>query len=83
MGGGSSKAPEPKTFTPPPINNAPPANPVANFFGARGTGAEAHQNPFAAMGQIPQAQAQNPFQQQGQVTPDMIAALLRQIRGGQ
>lgn len=86
MGGGGGKTPEPTKFTPPPLQDGPAKNPIPNFFGAQAGGAR--QNPFAALGQIGTAQAQNPFQGQqggmqgGQLTPETIMALLAQIRGG-
>lgn len=79
MGGGGGKAPEPKKFVAPPIDNSPATNPIPNFFTQ---GGPQRPNPFAGLGQG--AQPQSPFgQQQGQMTPDMILALLRQLRGGQ
>lgn len=81
MGGGSKKAPEPTKFTPPPLQDGPANNPIANFFAPQASG-QPRQNPFAAIAQIAQPQAQNPFGAgQSQMTPEMIDALLRKIRG--
>lgn len=36
MGGGGGKAPEPKTFTPAPLQEGPAKNPIPNFFAQAG-----------------------------------------------
>jgi hypothetical protein len=81
MGGGGGKTPEPKKFTPPPLNDGPPANPIPNFFAQQMPGQQPRPDPFAALRQMPTAQPQNPFAQAG-ITPEVIAALLARIRGG-
>lgn len=80
MGGGGGSTPTPKTFTPPPINDGPATNPIANFFGARGTGGPAPTNPFAALAQIPTTQAYNPFS--GGTTAPLTAPIVQQPQQG-
>jgi hypothetical protein len=79
MGGGGGSTPAPKTFTPPPLQDGPATNPIPNFFSK--AGAESRVNPFAALAQIQQTPAQNPFGQPGQMNAQAIEALLRRIRG--
>lgn len=90
MGGGGGKAPEPKTFTPPPLQDGPAKNPIPNFFG----GGQRPQSPYEAMQALSSVLApQNPFQgiqggsspllrtEQNQ-QPDIIA-LLKLLQQGQ
>lgn len=64
MGGGGGKAPEPKKFVSPPIDNSPATNPIPNFFGPR-----PGVSPYAVMAALQQAQRPQPFQQFGQQSP--------------
>lgn len=70
MGGGGGKAPEPKTFTPPPLQDGPAKNPIPNFF--QGNSVQRPQSPYEAIAALTQNRApQNPFQgiQGGQQAP--------------
>ena len=61
MGGGGGKAPEPKTFTPPPLQDGPAKNPIPNFFA--GNGGARPQSPYDAMQALQSVLApQSPFQ---------------------
>lgn len=94
MGGGGGKAPEPKTFTPPPLNDGPAKNPIPNFFASAGA-AGRPQSPYEALAALSQVIApQSPFQGMsgGQQAPLLrreeneqpdIVALLKLLQQGQ
>jgi hypothetical protein len=79
MGGGGGKAPEPKKFVAPPIDNSPATNPIPNFFANRAPGGQMPMSPYQQFGGM--TPPQSPFGGQ-QLTPEMIEALLKKIRGG-
>lgn len=78
MGGGGGKTPEPKTFTPPPLQDGPAKNPIPNFFA--GVGGERLQSPYEALAALSQVLApQNPFQGlQGGAQPPLLRREINQ-----
>lgn len=71
MGGGGGTPPAPKTFTAPPLQQAPVSDPIPNFFAQ----ARPAQSPYS-MAQATGAQAGNPFafgQFQQAMQPGIVA----------
>lgn len=72
MGGGGGKTPDPKTFTPPPLQDAPVSARIPNFFGGQ------QASPFAMTGQAPA----NPFQAMQGALPGILQ-MRQQLQGQQ